>query len=179
VIIAIDAGHGWPDRGAVANGLVEHSANLALARRVCELLRDSGHNATLTRDTGRLVSWATRRKRAEGADLVCSIHHNAAPDPSIGGAQAYLLPGPSDRLTGAAWRILDGLPAGLRPGKVFQTHPTDWRKRAHRVLSSFGSPSLLLEVGYLTSAVDAANLHRYYRHIDTLARPIAEALAAY
>ena len=48
-IIAIDAGHGDHDPGAIANGLQEKEINLAVALKVEKILKDKGYEVVMTR----------------------------------------------------------------------------------------------------------------------------------
>ena len=80
-VIAVDPGH--PPAGAHGpTGLYEGDANLAVARRLAELLRDAGARPVLVRDDTLPVGLYERARRAEaaGAELFVSIHANALPD---------------------------------------------------------------------------------------------------
>ena len=53
-VVVVDAGHGGEDGGAVAaDGTVESGLNLAIARRVRDLLTFAGVPTTVTREGGR------------------------------------------------------------------------------------------------------------------------------
>jgi len=93
--IAIDAGHGGHDPGAIGpNGLREKDVTLDIAHRVAPILaRELGISALLTRDSDVFVPLAERTARANafGADLFVSIHCNASPDPSAHGIASFVL----------------------------------------------------------------------------------------
>jgi N-acetylmuramoyl-L-alanine amidase len=79
--VAIDAGH--PPVGATGpTGYRESEANLAIARRLAELLRREGAEALLVRDDELPMGLYERTERARNADaeLFVSIHNNALPD---------------------------------------------------------------------------------------------------
>ncbi|HKK28389.1 MAG TPA: N-acetylmuramoyl-L-alanine amidase [Gemmatimonadota bacterium] len=80
-VIAVDPGH--PPAGAHGpTGLYEADANLAVARRLADLLRVAGARPVLVRDDTLPVGLYERARRAEaaGAELFVSIHANALPD---------------------------------------------------------------------------------------------------
>jgi len=75
--VIIDPGHGGSDPGAVANGYLEKELNLVVARRVQDLLKDSGIQADLTRDNDETLSSSIRTNRVENKYEYClSIHFN-------------------------------------------------------------------------------------------------------
>ena len=100
LIIAIDAGHGGEDPGAVgASGAQEKQITLAIARRLARLCnREPGMRAVLIRDGDYFIPLRDRvkRARAQKADLFVSIHADAFPD-SARGRVFGLRPVPSRR----------------------------------------------------------------------------------
>lgn len=79
--IAVDPGH--PGAGAFGpTGYYEGDANLAVARRLVEMLRGAGARAILVRtDTLPLGLYErTARARRAGAEIFVSIHNDALPD---------------------------------------------------------------------------------------------------
>lgn len=92
--VAIDAGHGGTDPGALGpSGLREKDVTLAVAHRVAPILSRLGVQVTLTRDDDRFVTLEERTARANafGADLFVSIHCNAAENKSRRGVETYVL----------------------------------------------------------------------------------------
>lgn len=90
--VAIDPGHGGLFRGALGvGGLTEAEANLAVSLRLAALLRASGAEVMLTRETDRdFLTLADSSLRADlaarvrlsnawGPDVFISVHHNADP----------------------------------------------------------------------------------------------------
>ena len=94
-VIAIDAGHGGKDPGAVGRkGTKEKDVTLALAKRLKQLIdRTSGYKAILTRDADKFVVLRHRVKKARKnkADLFVSLHANAFKSPKVEGASVYAL----------------------------------------------------------------------------------------
>ena len=94
-LIAIDAGHGGRDPGAIAtNGLQEKTLALVFAREFQTVLRESGRYGTvMTRDRDRKVGLHRRVEiaREASADLFLSIHLDRLENREVGGASVYTL----------------------------------------------------------------------------------------
>ncbi len=92
--VAIDAGHGGNDPGALGpSGLKEKDVTLAVAHKLAPILARLGIQVTLTRDDDRFVTLEERTARANafGADLFVSIHCNAAENKTRRGVETYVL----------------------------------------------------------------------------------------
>jgi N-acetylmuramoyl-L-alanine amidase len=95
LIIAIDAGHGGEDPGAIGkNGTQEKDVVLAIARALKKSIDgEPGMRAVLTRDGDYFVPLRDRmrRARAQQADLFVSIHADSVRDRSVDGSSVYIL----------------------------------------------------------------------------------------
>jgi N-acetylmuramoyl-L-alanine amidase len=95
LIIAIDAGHGGEDPGAIGmNGTREKDVVLAIARELAlKINAEPGMRAILTRGGDYFVPLRDRmrRARAQQADLFVSIHADSIRDRSIDGSSVYIL----------------------------------------------------------------------------------------
>ena len=95
LVIAVDAGHGGEDPGAIGkNGTREKDVVLAIARALArEVNGEPGMKAVLTRDGDYFVPLRDRmrRARAQQADLFVSIHADAIRDRSVDGSSVYIL----------------------------------------------------------------------------------------
>ncbi|MTD27604.1 N-acetylmuramoyl-L-alanine amidase AmiB [Erwinia sorbitola] len=95
VIVAIDAGHGGQDPGAIGGGgLKEKNVTIAIARRLKELLNaDPMFKGVMTRDGDYFISVMGRSDvaRKQNANLLVSIHADAAPNRSASGASVWVL----------------------------------------------------------------------------------------
>jgi len=95
LIIAIDAGHGGEDPGAIGkNGTREKDVVLAIARELAlKINEEPGMRSILTRNGDYFVPLRDRmrRARAQQADLFVSIHADAAHDRSVDGSSVYIL----------------------------------------------------------------------------------------
>ncbi|MGE5269240.1 MAG: N-acetylmuramoyl-L-alanine amidase family protein [Thiohalocapsa sp.] len=94
-IVALDAGHGGADPGAVSpHGLYEKTITLATARELAQLLERTGHyRCVLTRRRDRFVPLRERvaRARRAQAELFLSIHADALPNTALRGLSVYTL----------------------------------------------------------------------------------------
>ncbi|WP_370630603.1 N-acetylmuramoyl-L-alanine amidase AmiB [Xenorhabdus sp. PB30.3] len=95
IVIAIDAGHGGQDPGAIGlRGLREKNITISVARRLEELLRnDPMFKPVLTRNGDYFISVAGRSEvaRKHKANMLVSIHADAAPNRSARGASVWVL----------------------------------------------------------------------------------------
>jgi N-acetylmuramoyl-L-alanine amidase len=95
LVIAIDAGHGGEDPGAIGKaGTREKTVALAIARKLAERINaEPGMRAVLTRTGDYFVKFKDRiaRARANQADLFVSIHADAFMDRNVRGSSVYVL----------------------------------------------------------------------------------------
>ncbi len=96
VVVAVDAGHGGRDPGAIGRraGTREKDVTLAIARKLAaELRRRPGIRPVLVRDGDYYLPLRRRTEIAarHGADLFVSIHADAFRDPKVHGASVYVL----------------------------------------------------------------------------------------
>lgn len=95
VVIAVDAGHGGQDPGAIGHrGTREKDVTLAIARELAERINgEPGMRAVLTRNSDVFLELRERirRARAVKADMFISIHADSIVDRTISGASVYVL----------------------------------------------------------------------------------------
>ncbi len=107
ITIAIDAGHGGKDPGAIGpQGTMEKNITLAIARKLkAKIDKEPGMRAVLIRDGDYFISLAGRRTKARqaNADLFVSIHADAAPRKEAHGASIYALSENGATSTTASW----------------------------------------------------------------------------
>ncbi|AYF89778.1 AMIN domain-containing protein [Pseudomonas sp. DY-1] len=98
IVVAIDAGHGGEDPGALGpKGQHEKNVTLAIAKELQrQISQEKGFRAELVRTGDYFIPLRKRTEiaRKKGADLFVSIHADAAPSRSAFGASVFAL---SDR----------------------------------------------------------------------------------
>ncbi|MFC4778134.1 N-acetylmuramoyl-L-alanine amidase CwlD [Paenibacillus sp. GCM10023252] len=161
--IAIDAGHGGADGGAVSKqGVVEKDLNLAIALQLRDYLQEAGAVVIMTREGDYdLADQGTRayskRKtedllrrveqiRESKPTLVLSIHMNSIPSPKWSGAQTFFYPNHPDNQRLAAL-IQDEMKRNLENTKrIAATANTVYLLKALEEM-----PTALVEVGFLSN----------------------------
>jgi N-acetylmuramoyl-L-alanine amidase len=95
VVIAVDAGHGGQDSGAIGHGgTYEKNVVLEIARRLAARIdQEPGMRAVLTRDGDYFLTLRQRIKRAReaGAMMFVSVHADSVRDPQVSGSSVYVL----------------------------------------------------------------------------------------
>jgi N-acetylmuramoyl-L-alanine amidase len=120
IIIAVDAGHGGEDPGAIGrNGTREKDVVLAIARLLAQRIdAEPGMRAYLVRDSDRFIPLRERmvRARAARADLFVSIHADAVTNRSVTGSSVYVLSERGASSEAARWLAERENAADLRGG---------------------------------------------------------------
>jgi len=161
--VALDAGHGAragrPHTGAAANGLVEDDLALDLVARIGHHLRAAGHQTVVTRPDTKLVGLSERARtaRAASCDAFLSIHCNAGPTAACG-AEAFAASGDRRSRTLAERLIAALAEQGLRNRGVKWDSQSQYSRLGVLRGTYRHMPSVLLEVGFLTSPYDAGLL---------------------
>lgn len=95
VVVAIDAGHGGKDPGAIGqNGHREKNITMIIARKLENHLKtDPMFKPVMTRNGDYFISVAVRSEvaRQKAADMLVSIHADAAPNNRARGASVWVL----------------------------------------------------------------------------------------
>ena len=95
LVIAVDAGHGGQDPGAIGRGGTrEKDITLAIAKRLAEAINaEDGMRAVLVRNGDHFISLRgrIRKAREHGADMFVSVHADAVKDRSVRGSSVYVL----------------------------------------------------------------------------------------
>jgi len=107
VIVAVDAGHGGEDPGAIGrSGTREKDVTLSIARKLAARIdKQKGMQAVLIRDGDYFVALRQRisKARKHQADLFVSIHADAFRDPSVRGSSVYTLSNGGATSEAAKW----------------------------------------------------------------------------
>lgn len=107
IIVAIDAGHGGEDPGAMSRrGLREKDVVLSIAHKLARLIDEQpGMQAVLTREGDYYVGLRERvnKARKSQADLFVSIHCNAFSHSEMNGTAVYVVSGKGATSEHARW----------------------------------------------------------------------------
>lgn len=90
--IAVDAGHGGSNNGAIGlSGVLEKDLNLAMAKKLEAALVKEGATVVMTRSNDRYTTNTQRLSflKEHDPDLLISIHCNAAGNPLVSGGSTY------------------------------------------------------------------------------------------
>lgn len=166
-IWVIDAGHGGRDVGCEGTKAKEKDINLAVAKRVAELVRAniSGIQVVMTRDSDRFLTLDQRAQTANDLDasLFLSIHVNAAPEaPGVRGTETYY--GPLDATS------MPSIEAARRKniqksellawemqsqyGQVGRPISRGVKRERYYVILYTKMPAILTEIGFISNAND-------------------------
>ncbi|WP_019486847.1 N-acetylmuramoyl-L-alanine amidase [Kamptonema formosum] len=173
IVVAIDPGHGGGDPGAVGiGGLQEKGIVLDISQQVAAILEQQGVQTILTRTDDREIDLQPRVDMAErvNATLFVSIHANAIDmsRPDVNGIETYYFSSGENLARTIHNSILQG--TGARDRRV--------RQARFYVLRKSSMPSVLLEVGFVTGAEDAARL-RDPAYRSQMAASIARGILLY
>jgi N-acetylmuramoyl-L-alanine amidase len=174
-VVAIDPGHGGGDPGAIGiNGLQEKVVVLSVSTQVAQQLRSKGINAVMTRTSDREIDLPPRVATAARvkADLFVSIHANSISlsRPDINGLETYYY------ASSQGYRLARAIHNRIL--KNTNTQDRGVRQARFYVLRRTKMPSVLVEIGFVTGARDAARLSSPAQRTQ-LAEAIAQGIADY
>lgn len=169
--IALDAGHGGSDPGAVYNGRLEKDDNLRLAMAVGDILRDEGYDVFFTRDND---IYETPFKKAtdannSGADYFVSFHRNSGENPNTASGVQVLVfnrEGEKERLAENIQNNLTNL--GFKDLGIVERPNLVVLKRTQM-------PAALVETGFINNEADN---RKFDEDFDEIARAIANGIIA-
>lgn len=167
--IALDAGHGGSDPGAVYKGRQEKDDTLDLTLAVGDILKKNGIDVYYTRTTD---EYETPFKKAtdannSGADLFVSIHRNSSENPNqYSGVETLVY---SD--TGLKAEVARNINNQLKDAG-FKNLGVDERKNLV-VLKRTKMPAVLVEVGFINNDKDN---YLFDEEFDSIAQAIADGI---
>lgn len=167
--IALDAGHGGSDPGAVYKGRQEKDDTLDLTLAVGDILKKNGIDVYYTRTTD---EYETPFKKAtdannSGADLFVSIHRNSSENPNqYSGVETLVY---SD--TGLKAEVARNINNQLEDAG-FKNLGVDERKNLV-VLKHTKMPAVLVEVGFINNDKDN---YLFDEEFDSIAQAIADGI---
>jgi N-acetylmuramoyl-L-alanine amidase len=169
IVVAVDAGHGGVDPGALGvSGVHEKAVTLAYAREIKAQLERSGRfKVVLTRDRDQFLRLRDRIAvaRRAGAQLFISLHADSHPDRSFRGASVYTLSEEASDSEAAALAAKENkadLIAGIdlsHENEVVTSILIDLAQRETKNLSAQFAAMLVSELGRQTKLI--RNTHRF------------------
>jgi N-acetylmuramoyl-L-alanine amidase len=186
MIIVLDPGHGGSanangsrhNNATSRSGILEKDLNLSVACSAARLLRDSGQQVILTRDSNQnisLVGRATKAKEA-GADVFVSIHFNGHPDVNIDGTEVYIAEAAGNRDRVLASRLLAAIApfTGLQDRGVRTADFAVLSGEAHVAKTA----ACLVEMAFLSNPAQAQRLANQ-AYVDQLGAALAQGIMGY
>lgn len=183
--VIVDPGHGGVDKGASRGAMKESVLVLGLAQKIQSLaqtLSSKDLKIILTRESERNIALQSRVNFAEAqsADLFISLHANTSTSPRVSGMEFYfeeknLAPDPQAPVVDQILADLTHngkMRSSLTFAKDLQTNmkqsaraplnetKTVIRRAPFFVIENSLSPSLLVEVGFLSNPQEAARLNQ-------------------
>lgn len=195
--VALDVGHGLAESGArSASGVPEFQYNLALAQRVRAALEGDGLRVRMIGERGDITELRARTRRAQGARLFLSIHHDSVREhllPEAGRFSGFSLfvshanPHPAASLAcasavGARLRAAGFAPSryhadpGVGEGRLFadEANGVHWFDDL-AVAASAAMPAVLVEAGVIVNPAEERGLADASVQ-ERIARAIAEGI---
>lgn len=183
-IVVLDSGHGGHDSGAVSGGVREKDVNLDLSNRIEKHLESMGIIVERTNPYGNFVGLHERadlsnrpmgknhqrESNAYQADAFISIHANYGKKSARGFETFHY--GSSRTGKALASAIQDSVIANDAEGEKLDTVNRKVKSAKFVVLRETVSPAALVEAGFLTNAIDRANLTDS-QYKEKMARKIA------
>lgn len=168
-LIALDAGHGGANPGAVYKGRQEKDDVLALTLAVGNILERNGVDVYYTRTTDIYEAPAAKAQEANevGADYFVSIHRNASPFPNQYTGVESLVYSRYGNAARMAYNINDRLEQ-----VGFVNQGVNERDNL-AVLNQTQMPAVLVEVGFINT--DADNV-LFDQQFDAIAQAIADGI---
>lgn len=162
-----DPGHGGENLGAQANGINEKNWNLALGCMLAITIYDTADTPMLFRQDDYEMSFFRRGRasREQQCSVVICIHVNASSSPDAWGIQPYYLPG-NERMEALANEIYRRAPTEIKNNKRLPFRASrakgKWVENPIAVLSAHECDAVLVEVGFCTNPVEAAQLNNEF-----------------
>lgn len=177
-VVAIDAGHGGKDTGAIGpSGVMEKNVVLAIARKLAGFIRaESGMRAVMIRKGDEFIGLRRRVAiaRQAGADLLVSVHADANQNLAAKGTSVYARRERASPPTSylAATHVLRHLK------KKFEVHHERVQNAGFMVLKCEDMPCVLVETAFISNPEEESKL-RKPRHQERIARALFWGIHAY
>lgn len=168
-LVVLDAGHGGKDQGTSAGEILEKDINLAVVKKLAEVLQDEKTMVIFTREDDTKVGLEERAAFANEneADLFVSLHCNYCEDDAgVQGLECYYR---EDSKEGEA--LANQVVQAVAEEEQIVNRGT--RTANFRVLCKTQMPAVLVEMGYLSNAEERGKMtEKAYQEV--LAERIAQ-----
>ena len=171
--IAVYAGHGGSDPGAVSGGLREKDLNLAVSNAVTAILRGWGYTVlnNRTTDVDRNITTDANTANQNRVDALVEIHQNSNSGTPGTGTEAFVSIRDTGRARALANAILNRIAAlGFRNRGV-KTQLNAQGQDAFGILRQTNMPAVLLECAFINNPSDMARFD-----VNTMAQAIADGI---
>ncbi|CAM2361112.1 N-acetylmuramoyl-L-alanine amidase [Listeria seeligeri] len=172
--LAVFAGHGGVDSGAVGNGYHEDDLALDIMKRTTKVLRNAGHTVinNRTADVNRNISADAKLANREKVDAVIEFHFDAAGASAEGTTGFYCATSSSSKKL--AQCVNDKLDDVFKDRNV--KPDTSTRHGRLGILRETNAVATLQEVAFITNKNDVA---KYNAKADEVARKVVEGISSY
>ncbi|HFK6404184.1 TPA: N-acetylmuramoyl-L-alanine amidase [Listeria monocytogenes] len=172
--LAVFAGHGGVDSGAVGNGYHEDDLALDIMKRTTKVLRNAGHTVinNRTADVNRNISADAKLANREKVDAVIELHFDAANEKAEGTTGFYCAT--SNESKKLAQCVNDKLDDVFKDRNV--KPDTSTRHGRLGILRETNAVATLQEIAFITNKNDVA---KYNARADEVAKKIAEGILSY
>ncbi|MCL2841229.1 MAG: N-acetylmuramoyl-L-alanine amidase [Defluviitaleaceae bacterium] len=151
--IAVYAGHGGVDAGAVANGLREKNMTLEISNAVTEILRGHGYTVINNRTTNcnRNIAQDAALAMENNVDAIIEIHMNSNDGIPGSGAEAFVSKQDRGRAVNLAIAILRRLTALGITNRGVMTSVNEYGQDSFGILRLTEMPAVLLECAFINN----------------------------
>ena len=170
-IIIIDPGHGGPDVGATRNNVFEKDLNLAVSKKLYNILTKQGYKVEMTRtnDINPTLQERCDFSNERKAILFVSVHTNASVNESPNGIETHFYHDNSIELSTIVHKHLVSETKAYDRGTI---------KSMFYVINHTNVPAILVEMGYISNDKERSALQTEERQNKT-AKAIADGIIEY
>ncbi|MCL2362229.1 MAG: N-acetylmuramoyl-L-alanine amidase [Defluviitaleaceae bacterium] len=171
--IAVFAGHGGSDPGAVAQGRQEKDLTLAVSNAVTQILRGWGYSVinNRTTDVDRSITRDANLANENRADALVEIHFNSNHGTPGTGSEVFYSIRDTGRGRALAGAILNRIVALGFANRGVKTQVNAQGQDAFGILRLANMPAVLVECAFINNPADMARLN-----INSMAMAIAEGI---
>ena len=161
--IAVYAGHGGSDYGAVANGVYEKNINLAISNALSDILRQRGYTVlnNRTTDVDRNITQDARKANNWGADALIEIHMNSNESTPGNGTEMLYSIKDTGRGRQLAQASLNAITALGFTDRGIRTQINEEGQDEFGILRLTNMPAVLAETAFINNASDLRKLNVY------------------